>query len=129
MTLLRQALYANVIFTALTALAALVFAAPLAEEFEVATWVMVAAGAGLLAWAALVWVFARRDPARRQEAWLVIAGDELWVIAVIVLLAAFPDALSDSGKLILAILTIVVAGLASAQLLGLRKLRDQDPIN
>ncbi len=121
--MLRKALYANAIFTGMSALVALLFSGFLADEFEVAPLILVAVGAGLLGWTWLVWIFARRDPTRRREAWIVIAGDEAWVIGVIVLLAAYPDVMSDSGKLILAVLTIVVAALASFQLLGLRQMR------
>lgn len=129
MTTLRKALYANAMFTALTSLVALVWAGPIAKAFRVEQWVLVAAGAVLLGWAALVTWFARRDPTRRAEAWLVIAGDELWIIGVIVLLAAFPDALSNTGKLWLATLTLVVAILASFQLLGLRRIPREESRN
>lgn len=123
MTLIRKALYANVIFTAICSLVAIVGASTIGEAFGVEAPIMVLVGAALLTWAALVAIFARRQETRRTEAWVVIAGDELWVIGVIVLLALFPDALTDTGKLWLAILTLVVATLASIQLLGLKQLR------
>jgi len=124
MTMLRKALYANAAFTAVCSLVAIVGASSIGDSFGVEPWVMVLVGAGLLGWAALVSFFARREETRRNEAWLVIAGDELWVIGVIVLLAAFPDALTNTGKLWLAILTLVVATLASVQLLGLKQIRN-----
>lgn len=120
--MLRKALYANAAFTAVCSLVAIVGASSIGDSFGVEPWVMVLVGAGLLGWAALVSFFARREETRRNEAWLVIAGDELWVIGVIVLLAAFPDALTNTGKLWLAILTLVVATLASVQLLGLKQI-------
>jgi threonine/homoserine/homoserine lactone efflux protein len=123
MTLIRKALYAKVIFTAICSLVAIVGASTIGEAFGVEAPIMVLVGAALLTWAALVAIFARRQETRRTEAWVVIAGDELWVIGVIVLLALFPDALTDTGKLWLAILTLVVATLASIQLLGLKQLR------
>lgn len=124
MSLLRRALYANAAFTAVCSLVALAGAGAVSDLFDVPTWIVILVGAILLGWAALVALFARREETRRAEAWLVVAGDEAWIIGVIVLLAAFPDVISETGRLWLAILTLVVAVLASLQLLGLRRLRD-----
>lgn len=49
------------------------------------------------------------------------AGRAGWVVGSAVLLVAFPDLLSPMGEWAMAAVAVVVAGLACAQFVGLRR--------
>jgi hypothetical protein len=52
----------------------------------------------------------------------VIAGDELWVIATLILIFGFPSALNSTGRGVAAMVGLVVAGFATGQFVGIRRL-------
>ena len=117
--LLRRALLANAAFSAVTAILALVLGGRLEESLGPPAWSIRALGAGLLAFAALV-AHEAREPSRRG-ARPIIAADLAWVVGAIAIIAVTPDWLTDTGSLVLASVTAVVATLAAAPWRGLRR--------
>ena len=120
-TLLERALTANAWFSRFSGLALAVFSPWLADFAGVETWVLVLVGLCLIGYSLWLGAVAARRPTNRTEAMVAIAGDEAWVVAAIVIIFVFPDALTTGGKLVLGLTTIVVALFATAQVIGLRR--------
>lgn len=121
-TLLTRALAANAAFSGLSGLVLLAAAGPVAGwiGLEGGAWLR-AIGAGLLLFAAaLVGLTRSREPARRAVG-AVTAADLAWVAGSALLLALFPDLLTTAGERTVGAVAVVVAALAAAQLLGLRR--------
>lgn len=78
-------------------------------------------GAGLLPWALLVWWLAQRAERAPRRAWVVIAGNALWVIASVVLLLSTWVEPSVTGSAFLALQAMLVAALALMQTQALRR--------
>lgn len=117
--MLGVTLRANAVFSLLCATVLVVGAVPLASWMGVGTWVAVAVGLGLLPFGLIVFRVAR-DPAAagvRQ----IIAADVGWVAAAVVILVAFPDAMSTVGRWLLALVSLVVAEFAAGQYVGLKR--------
>ncbi len=121
--LLRKALRWNAVFSAFGGLVALMASDMLSGPLGVPTLVLAAIGAGLLLWAGLVWTWARRDPVRHPEAWTVVAGDVLWVLASVAVLILRPGSLTEAGWWMVAVLAVAVADFAVIQTVALRKIR------
>lgn len=111
----RRALAADAVLTSTSGLVLGLGGAALAEPLDVPAALLIAIGVALLAWTALVVVFARRRPTRRRELELVIAGNLGWVVGAIVVLA-IPATLSSGGKWALAAVSLVVAAFGAVQL-------------
>ena len=84
-------------------------------------WLLAALGAGLVAYAAdLIWL-------ARSPRWIVaggraaVAADIAWVVAAAAVIA-FTAVLTRQGEVALAVVSLIVAGFAAAQWLGLRRL-------
>ena len=116
--LLTATLTTNAVFSGLSGVALTLGAQPMSEWLGIPTWISIAVGLGLVLFSAQVAMTARnpKPPAVR----MVIAGDVVWVVSAIVLIAIFPDAMSSQGTVALAVVTGVVATFALLQWLGLR---------
>ncbi len=120
-SLLSKAMKENAIFSGLAGLVLIVGASGLDGWLGVDAWLLAAIGLGLVVYAAdLMWW-------SRSPRWLVNGGrmavvaDLGWVVAAAALIA-FTAVLSSQGEVALALVSVVIAGLAAAQWLGLRKL-------
>ena len=117
--MLTRSLRANAAFSAASGLVLVLGSSILASPFGVPQVSLIAIGAMLLPFAAFVWWVSTAP--RRGLVSLIIAGDIAWVVSAIVLIAGFPQALSTLGVWALIVATIVVADLAIAQGVGLRR--------
>ncbi len=120
-TLLQNALRGNAAFSAVSAFVLLLGGSALAEWIGVPTPVVYVLGVGLLPWAGFAWWTAQTLDERAVA--LVIAGDALWVIAAIVVIALRPGDMTDEGVVGLAVISVAVAAFGVAQTIGLRRLR------
>ena len=120
-SLLSKAMKENAIFSGLAGLVLIVGASGLDGWLGVDAWLLAAIGLGLVVYAAdLMWW-------SRSPRWLVTGGrmavvaDLGWVVAAAGLIA-FTAVLTTRGEATLALVSVVIAALAAAQWLGLRKL-------
>ena len=111
MNMLAKVLFADAVFSGLSAVLLVVAAVPLAAMIGagVPSWLLIGIGLGLLPWAFLHWRLAGTSgpisKAARRLAW----GDALWVIASINLLWLYGDQLSGFGYWAIAAIAVVVA--------------------
>lgn len=120
--ILVRALAANAAFSGLSGLILVVAADPVSGwiGLEGGGWLQ-AIGIGLLLFAAgLVLLVRGRDRPRGRVA-AVTAADLGWVAGSVVLLVGFPDLLTPAGEWAVGAVAVAVAGLATAQILGLRR--------
>ncbi len=118
--LLKRALTANAIFSALSGAILLLASERLAQLLGTSV-SLVPLGAMLLIYAAgLLWN-ARRENVSRMEAWIAVALDVAWVAGSAIVI--FAGVLSATGNWIVAIVADVVLLFAVLQLIGLRKSR------
>ncbi len=120
-SLLSKAMTENAIFSGLAGLVLVVGASGLDGWLGVDARLLAAIGLGLVVYAAdLMWW-------SRSPRWLVTGGrmavvaDLGWVVAAAALIA-FTAVLTTQGEAALALVSVVIAALAAAQWLGLRKL-------
>jgi hypothetical protein len=120
--LLRRALLANASFSTISGLV-LVFAQRwvvrllgLPEPIN-----LISLGIGLLVFAAILVLFARKNPVKLLDAWIAVILDAAWVIGTYPLLFVVP--FSTSGKWVVAIVAEVVMVFALVQWLGIRRIR------
>lgn len=116
--LLTTALTANAVFSGLSGLVLTIGAGPMSHWLGIPTWISIAAGLGLVLFSVQVAMTAR-DP-QPQAVRVVIAGDVVWVVLAIMLMAVFPEAMSSEGVVALVVVTGAVATFALLQWLGLR---------
>ena len=120
----RNALYANVIFSGTTGIAALIAATFLANFTGIENQaVFIALGVILIVYAVdLGWVASRHrvDP---RFVWAAIILDTLWVAGSIMILLSGWLPLSTAGIWTVALIAEVVAILAVLQFIGLRRLQ------
>lgn len=123
--LLSHALRANAVFSALSGTVLLIGAAPLAPHLgRLPPWSLAVIGAGLLAFAAVVWLTAARP--RPARALGVSVLDLAWVAGTVPLALA-TELFTPAGSTTVLVVAAVVGLLAAAQLLGIRELlRDRD---
>lgn len=121
--LLVRALAANAGFSGLSGLVLVAAADPVAAWIGVAgaTGWLRAIGVGLLLFAAGLVRLVRDDERTRAGVLSVTAADAGWVVGSAVLLVAFPGLLSPAGEWAVAAVALVVASLACAQFVGLRR--------
>ena len=120
-SLLSKAMTENAIFSGLAGFVLIVGASGLDGWLGVDAWLLAAIGLGLVVYAAdLMWW-------SRSPRWLVTGGrmavvaDLGWVVAAAALIA-FTAVLTTQGEAALALVSVVIAALATVQWMGLRKL-------
>lgn len=120
--LLRRALLANASFSTISGLV-LVFA----QQWVVrllglpGTINLITLGISLLVFAAILVLFARKNPIKLLDAWIAVILDAAWVIGSYPLLFVVP--FSTSGKWVVGIVAEVVMVFALMQWLGIRRIR------
>jgi uncharacterized protein YndB with AHSA1/START domain len=126
-TLLPTAMSINALFSAATGVVLLAGGWTLDGPLGVPTWILAGVGAALVAFSGtLLWLLATPRHLRKG-ARLVVAADLAWVAAAGVILILTPSVLSPVGRWVLADLSAVVAAIAVAQAVGLRRL-GPDPV-
>ena len=119
MLMLTISLKANALFSTVCGATLIIASTNLAELFEVPRSLVLFVGASLIPFAALVW-WVSTNP-RSTHVRLIIAGDAAWVVSALVLIVGFPQTMSTIGLWALGVVTVVVADLAIAQGVGLRR--------
>jgi hypothetical protein len=120
--LLRKALLANASFSTISGLV-LIFA----ERWVVRllglpeTINLITLGISLLVFAAILVLFARKNPIKLLDAWIAVILDAAWVIGSYPLLVVVP--FSTSGKWVVGIVAEVIMLFALMQWLGIRRIR------
>ena len=120
--LLRRALLANASFSTISG-----FVLVFAERWVVRllglpeTIDLITLGIGLLVFAAVLVLFARKNPIKLLDAWIAVILDAAWVIGSYPLLFVVP--FSTSGKWVVGIVAEVVMVVALMQWLGIRRIR------
>jgi hypothetical protein len=121
---LRRALRFNSLFSCVSGLVLLGAAPFVARLFAIPdARVFVVIGAGLLVFAVGIFLNSRREMIRLNEAWVTIALDAAWVVGSAGLLLIAPDVISPVGRLLVAVVAVIVGGVAFAQYRGVRQLR------
>ncbi len=124
--LLRRFLLGNATFSTLTGTLCLVDAAPLTHAFGIPDPTLLPGlGVQLLMFAAaIVWIATRQNISARL-AWVIIALDIGWVVGSIALLPFVSGMLTSAGITAMVLIAIGVAGFASGQIAGVRRLAAQ----
>ena len=122
-TLLRRALQADSIFTLLGGLLLIVDSGPLATLMGLPwSWAFAIVGVGLLGYAALLFLAARRTPIDRRQALGFIVADAIWVVASVVIVLDGVAPLSAAGFWGVLIVADIVAVLGVLKYIGWRRL-------
>jgi hypothetical protein len=108
--LARSALRWDAAYCALLGAAAVVFAAPLGDHLGLAPWLVAPAGFGVVAWAGMVWGFARADLWWGPSA--TVGGVNL---AAAVLVGAWAIATGGPGGALLGLIALQVLAFAGVQ--------------
>jgi hypothetical protein len=123
-SILRRALQANGLFSALSGLTFIFAAKPLATLIGVSMpEILIGIGIALLGYAAGLFRNARREPINHTEAWIAVSLDMAWVAGSVVVI--FAGVLTTTGNWIVAIVADIVLLFGLLQLWGLRRLRQQ----
>jgi hypothetical protein len=125
--LLASAVSINVIFSAASGVVLIAGAPMLSNPIGADGWLLATVGVGLVGFGALlVWLLAA--PRRLAVgARFVLVADVAWVLGAVVLLAGFPGLLAPAGRVGLTVVSGVVAVIAVAQVVGLRR-RGHGPV-
>jgi len=123
--LLRRTLAVNATFSALSGAGMIALSGPLDRFMGLGlSWLLIVIGVGLLGFAALIGLNARRPQINRAEAWLTVASDAAWVLGSVIVVFGFPDLLSTGGKWLVGLIAVAVGDFALFQYLGLRRERN-----
>lgn len=121
LTSLPVALRLDAVVTAANGAAYLVAAGPLSALLGLSAPVLRIAGAGLLAFAAVVWLVASARRMARPAAATIIALNAAWAIGCIAAALADVGTPTTVGAVWIVAQALVVAGFAELQLAGLRR--------
>ena len=124
-TLLEKALNANAWFSRISGIALAVLSPWLAEFAGIDTWVVLIVGLGLIAYSLWLGSAASRRPIVRSEALTAIVGDDLWVMAAAAIIF-FTDWITTDAKIVLGVLSAIVAAFGVVQLIGLAQQEKAD---
>jgi hypothetical protein len=123
-TLLRRALLANAVFSGLSALSIAAAAGPVGRLLGSVSPVTLYIIAGALALFAFdLLQQARSEELSRGRALGAAISDLVWVVGSGILLLIGPEALSETGLLLVAAVALIVLVFAALQLIGLRTRR------
>ena len=117
----------NAAFSAASGAAAAALGVFVDRPFGLDGWFLSVIGVGLVVYGAQLVAWARSDRMVVPGARLATVADTLWVAAAVLVLLGFPSALDTTGRIVLALVSLVVADFAVMQALGLRKLRRPAP--
>ncbi len=120
-TFLGRVLAQNAMVSGVTGLVLVVGASGLDSWLGVNRWVLAGVGAGLVAFGVALVIWARSPKWLLRGGLLAVAGDAMWVIGTVALIA-FTDEMTAAGDVALAGVTALVAWFVVAQTVGLVKL-------
>jgi len=124
--LLQRALQGNALFSAMSGLGFVLAPGWLARITGIRpALAFTIVGAGLVGYAAWLWLNARKEPVPRSTALVAIVGDSLWVIASVIVLMSGLLPLTTAGKWGVALVADVIGVFAILQLIGLRRLQSE----
>ena len=118
---LRNALYANTAFCFLSGVILSAGARPLAEFSGLDRLPLRVVGLGLVLWSAVLFRFAGRQPLRRSEVVIAVAGDVAWVLGTVIVALVASSSFTGAGLVSFIVLGVVVGYFAAAQWIGLRR--------
>ncbi len=120
--LLAAVMSHNAIFSALSGLTLAAGLWGLDSWLSVEGWMLALIGVGLVAFAGVqLWILS--DAGRLHlGARFMLAADLAWIVAAVVLIVGFPDALSNVGDVTLGVVTVVVLVFAIGGAVGLRRI-------
>jgi hypothetical protein len=119
--LLASAVSYNALFSAISGVTLSAGAPLLSDPIGLSPWILVTLGSGLVGFAALLLLLLADARRLARGAPFVVAADVAWVLAAAVLLVGIPNLLAPAGQVSLAVVSVVVAVLATAQTVGLRR--------
>lgn len=123
-TLLKRSLIGNAWFSIITGLVLVGFSRPLAGLLGPPAWMLAAVGAGVLGFGILVGLGASRAP--RTTGRVAVAADTGWVIATLALAPIVGHAFTAVGGWVALGVALIVADLAVAEWIGLRRMGGAD---
>lgn len=121
LTSLPGALRLDAVVTAANGAAYLAAAAPLSDLLGLDAALLRVAGAGLLAFAAVVWLVASAKRMSRPAATTIIALNAAWVVGSVAAALADLGTPTTAGAAWMIAQALVVAGFAELQITGLRR--------
>ncbi len=121
---LKRALTANALFSGTSATVALVFANEVAFWRGVPNaWMLRFIGIGLSVFCIGLTLLIRQARPNPKLAWTIVFQDLLWVLGSSLILLFPPADFSVGGKLLIAVIALIVGLLALWQIMALRKLK------
>lgn len=120
-SLLRRALQADAVVSAVSAAGLIVGAGALGPALGIPSAALLAVGIAFVPWAAFLTYLSTRPTIGRRAAWAVVIVNALWVVDSIVLLASGALPLTPAGFWFVVAQAVAVDTLAVAQFLGLRR--------
>ena len=120
---LRTALRANAICSALSGVTLAAGSGVLGPWLGIPPATLVVVGLALLPWAVLLHRNAGRPELNAAEARLAVAGDLMWVVGSAAVLLLDPIGFTTAGKVVVAVVALMVADFAIWQSIGLGRLR------
>jgi hypothetical protein len=122
--LLRHTLQANGVFSALSGIVLIVDAKTLSSLLGVnMPSLLIGIGIAVLAYAAGLFLNARRESIKLQEAWLAVIMDAAWVVGSAILIIA--NTLTPTGNWLVAFVATIVLIFAVLQFFGIRRLQQK----
>jgi hypothetical protein len=121
-TFLRRVLLVDAATSAAAGLAMLVGASPLEGVLGLSPALLRPAGAVLIAFAAFVFLVARRDTISRGAVWTIIGLNAVWALDSLLLLVSGAVSPSGLGTAFVILQALAVVVLAELEWLGLRRL-------
>jgi len=116
----------NAVFSALSGALLLGGSGTWQATLGLETWFLAVAGIALTSYGGLLrWLAGRPDVA--AGALFATIMDVVWVAGTAVVLIGFPTAMTGTGRVFLVAVSLVVAGFAEAQFLGLRRASGREP--
>ena len=120
--LLRLALKLDAVVTGANGAAYLAAAGPLSDLLGLSEALLRAAGAFLLAYAAVVWIVGTRREIPRGPVYAIVGANAIWAVdSVVMAIAGWGDA-TTAGTVWILLQAVVVAAFAELQLAGVRRM-------
>lgn len=119
---LRSVLLTDALVSGATGLLMAAAAGALEPMLQVPATLLRVAGLALLPYAAFVAIVARRDVLSRGAVWTIVAGNALWAVDCLALLASGWIEPGGLGVAFILVQALVVAAFAELQVIGLRRM-------
>lgn len=123
MKLLRNSLFFNSVFSAITGIPLIFQSDYISRLFGIDnSWGFLSLGIGLILFSLIVFYVGKRNPIKPIPALIIIVADLIWVLASIALLLFNPFDLTETGKLLVVIIALIVFVISFLQTIGLSKI-------